>query len=377
MKLVGVTILFALPGRFLSSEAQSTPAAVVDATDACNEELSGQGLENRLVGVSKLFHLSFQLSLEFASDCPEFLLALNLARTARMDNQPGLLRASTMLQAQAQEVLKAKFTDKDNCSDSAEHLSPAKMGGYYQNDPYYSPQKGEEEARKAVQDDLDHGVSELKANPASGAVFDPSKPPFSNEFVQNTAYFMFPDSTEVGCARTTDCDDGGPYILCLFSPTLVIGKSVPFPSGVYQSLLARGQYQIKLMTLTKNDVQTRLTPFAGGGQEAAGGEAAGAGAASESRPSSSSLPATTAQATTTIAATTGAAAGCHVAQQIKKSFSRCTCEAESRGGVRGFFAAGAGAYEAPLIAHLICQSSTPSEATMAAAGCRGRLLLFS
>ncbi|KAL8431456.1 hypothetical protein ACSSS7_005250 [Eimeria intestinalis] len=83
--------------------------------------------------------------------------------------------------------------------------------------------------QRVVQNVLEAALTELSANPASGAVFDPAKPPFSNQSVQNLAYTMYPESTQVGCARTTDCGDNKVYLLCRFTPPPVEQRDVPFP----------------------------------------------------------------------------------------------------------------------------------------------------
>ncbi|KAL8441982.1 hypothetical protein Emag_006759 [Eimeria magna] len=173
-----------------------------------------------------------------------------------MDSQPPLLTSSDALQIEAAEALRGAFPDKTDCETSADELTPVTMGGYYKAGRYFDPIRGQASGIKAVQDELDHGLSELKAEPTTGEVFNPEKKPFTNTAVQNLAYLMFPGSTAVGCARTTDCEGAVIYIFCRFSPTLVNGKSVPFPAGIFESMLARERYK------------------GGGGGGAAGGESA-------------------------------------------------------------------------------------------------------
>ncbi|KAL8449150.1 hypothetical protein Emed_003301 [Eimeria media] len=246
MRLVGVTLLVALSDfLFADAQAQQTPPQIVDATDL-------------------------------------FLLGFNLARTARMDSQVPLLMASEALENEAASVLAQLFTDKEDCESSDDDFTPVKLQGYYEPSRYFDERQGEDWGKKAVQDELNHAMPELKATPPEGQAYNPDKKPFTNEAVQNLAYLMYPQSTEVGCARTADCEGPVTYILCRFSPTLVAGKSVPFPSDVYESLLARNRYNVWLTTLSAVDVETRLSPLAapGGGGAAGGGAAGGESAAS-------------------------------------------------------------------------------------------------
>ncbi|KAL8270827.1 hypothetical protein Esti_005257 [Eimeria stiedai] len=195
-----------------------------------------------------------------------------------MDNQPSVVYASTWMQARAEAALRAKFRDKSKCEESAEDLTPASMGGFYEAATSF--QKTESWGTRVVQDYEHHGLEVLKEKLTANAGFNPAVAPFSQTSVQNLAYMMYPQSHEVGCAMTTNCDNERVYILCLFTPPLVEGQAVPFPPLIFHSMLARASIPVYLSRLNSTDVQTLLTPMKFGEKDPSGA----AGAASYALP---------------------------------------------------------------------------------------------
>ncbi|KAL8449147.1 hypothetical protein Emed_003298 [Eimeria media] len=241
MKLAGLTLLVTLSSSLFPAEAQDT----IDA--------GGEGATQ------------------------ELLFGFNLARTARMDTQEQMLSAGPPLESQAIQSLKTHFPDQDNCENSAQSLTPATLGGFfYAADTYHGTQK---EATAAVQITLNAGLAALGDKFAANTVFNTQTEPFDNPSAQNMAYLMNQGSTQVGCAKTSECTNKITYILCLFLPTLEDGVSIPFAAEVYQSMLARKAAGISLSVLNKSDMKTPLNkkPEEEGGKGNEAGNAASYG----------------------------------------------------------------------------------------------------
>ncbi|KAL8449143.1 hypothetical protein Emed_003294 [Eimeria media] len=225
MKLVGPTLVAALSGRLLA-EAGS----VVQT-----KEITG-----------------------------EFLLGLNLGRTARLNTRVALLGVDKELEKKASDKLKTDFPDNENCSSApSATLTPVKMEGFYLTSKNYEGDVSS--ATSVVQTVLNAALEELEnyTQEGVGTVFDSSLEPFSHESVQNAAYIMFPPSTKVGCAQTTDCTDDSEkqFLLCYFTPTLEDAtSSTPFPTDLYNSMVARQKAGIQLTQLGPDGLETPLTP---------------------------------------------------------------------------------------------------------------------
>ncbi|KAL8449144.1 hypothetical protein Emed_003295 [Eimeria media] len=242
MKLVGLTLVAALSGRLLTVDGAVTAEKVTD----------------------------------------NFLMGFNLARTARIDVQGPLLTKDDTLENNASTELTSAITTDSSCESEAQ----AKMQGGTPFEGFYlvlpsGYQDEEAYGTNDVENELFAALQQLGTNTQGGVgtVFKPSEAPFSNQSVRNTAYMMFQTSLKVGCARTAGCTDqsGQQYLLCLFTPTLVKEQSIPFPTALYDAMVAREKAGVTLVKLTKDALQTPLTvptPPCGGGAGGAGGEGA-------------------------------------------------------------------------------------------------------
>ncbi|KAL8449149.1 hypothetical protein Emed_003300 [Eimeria media] len=251
MKLVGVTLLVALSGRFLSAKADPTPVATENATQT-------------------------------------FMLPINLARTGRLDTHSTMVFISVEMQTQAAQALTKQFPDNSNCAAAAQAFTPAgvgrtdvsvalvfrvpflSLGGMYLvADDYQATSSWGQSAVQGVLDAAPPFEPEGK-QPASDAVFNPPNEPFTNAAAQNLAYLMYPESTQGNAQRQA-------FELRMHALTVsmhVSSSSVSRPD-LYAAMFARRAAGISLTNLKETDVQTRLTPLKPGGGEAPGGESPG------------------------------------------------------------------------------------------------------
>ncbi|KAL8270821.1 hypothetical protein Esti_005251 [Eimeria stiedai] len=230
-----------------------------------------------------------------------FLLPLNLLRTARMNTGGTKLEINKDHESAVENALNEKFEDTTQCKNSAQSLNPSDVRRLYlpfvrdvslsaglalpslvliytfgasgvrsrfslQLKGLFLSVTAEEygtstvQVTKLLQKELNNALKVLEKKPYTAETkFNPTESPFDTSHAQNAAYMMFASSTKVACAMTTNCGDTN-YVLCMFEPKLEAESVGPFSAELYNSMLARKAAQVDLSALVEADYNTPLDP---------------------------------------------------------------------------------------------------------------------
>lgn len=97
------------------------------------------------------------------------------------------------------------------------------------------------------------GLEKLKGNAAKP--YDYNDSPYDTNPAGSFAPLFYAESTQFGCVKTKDCDEGNDALYCMFSPPLP-QKTVPFTEEYFAALEKRKADGVDLTKLTKDDIRT-------------------------------------------------------------------------------------------------------------------------